>query len=237
MRHYVGLMGGIGSRFVLGLAATLAVFGTLAGTASAGTTIFASEDCCNYEPGPYIQDLGDLATFDNTLSTAPHDVRASQLGPDGAPLFSSAVISGGGTSTVRGTQYLKAGTYPFFCIIHGSSMSGDLTIDGSKGTVVPRPSTRVSFVKQKLRQVRKSGVRVKVTAVTASKPVRITATKGKTTIAVKSGLSLGAGKSRTLTLPLTKAGCKAISKGKTVQIKLKATVPFGKPSTASRKVR
>lgn len=230
-------MGGMSSRITLGLAAALAVVGLSVGTANAGTTIVASPVNYTFEPGPYVQDLGEVATFDNSLSPAYHDVTTDDKGPDGARLFGSAMIPGGETTVVEGTQYLKAGTYPFYCSLHGSGMRGDLIVDGSKGEAVPRPLVRVSFVKQKLKRVRKAGVRVKLKAVTASKPVTVTASKGKTVLGTKRKLVFKAGQTRTLTIPLTGKGRKAIRKGKVVKITLRTSVPFGKPSSATRKVR
>jgi plastocyanin len=209
-----------------------------AGTANAtGVSIVASPDCCSFEPGPYVQGLGETAVFDNAGASAPHNVESTQTGPDGQPLFAAEGILGGQTTPVNGTQYLKAGTYPFFCTIHGPSMSGELTIDGSQGKVVPRPSVKLSFVKQKLKRVRKAGVKVKVKATAASKGVEVTATKGKVKLGSKSGLTLKAGQTKTVTLRLTKAGRKALKKVKVAKIKLKAKVPFGKTASASRRVR
>jgi len=224
-------------RIALGLAVGLMALGAWTGTANAGVSIIPSPTCCTFEAGPFVQGLGEVATFDNTGTTAPHDVESTQKGPDGQPLFAAEGTLGGSTSPVIGTQYLAAGSYPFYCTIHGPSMKGVLTIDGGSGTVVPRPSVKVGFVAQKLKQVRRSGVKVKITAVTAAKGIAVKATKGKLVLGSKGGLSLKAGQSKTLTLPLTKAGRNALKKPKVVQIKLKATVAFGKPATASRRVR
>lgn len=228
----------MGSRIALGLALLVAGLGAMVGTANAGTTIRSSSTCCTFDAGPYVQDLGDIATFDNSQSTSPHDVVAKQKGPDGKPLFAAAAVLGGQSSTVYGTQYLDAGTYGFYCTIHGPSMSGELIVDPGKGTVVPRPSVKVSVLAQKLGQVKKSGVKVKIQAVTASKNVTVTASLGKVKLGSKGGTTLAAGQSKPLTIPLSKAGRKAISKvKKSVQISVKATLPFGKPATANRRVR
>ena len=226
----------MGSRIALGLAVTLAALAATATSANAAAMIMPSPTCCTFEAGPWIQDQGETSILDNTATTSPHDIQATATGPDGNPLFRSEVDVGGGTEPVDGTQYLAAGTYPFFCTIHGPSMKGDLTVT-SNGTPARRPSVKVSFVKQKLKQVRKSGVRVKLTAPTASKGVTVVAKKGKVRIGAKRGLAFKAGQTRTVTIPLTKAGRKAISKGKVIKIAVQATVPYGKPSNATRKLR
>lgn len=230
-------MGGIGSRIAVGLAVAMATLVAMSGAAGAGTTIVASPVGFTFEPGPYVQDLGEVATFDNSQSTAPHDVTSTQRGPDGKPLFFAPGIAGGMTNTVKGTQYLGAGTYPFFCTIHGSTMSGDLTIDGRKGTVVPRPSIRVAILKQRLKKVRRSGLNVRIRAVTASGGVAVLVRKGRTVLGSRRGLAFEAGQVRTVKVPLTKAGRRAIRKGKSAKVTARATVPFGKTSVASRKLR
>lgn len=230
-------MGGMSSRIALGLTVVLAAFGASTGGANAATSIVADPTALTFLPGPYVQGLGETAILDNSQSETYHDVTANQAGPDGKPLFASPMIPGGTTAAVDGTQYLTAGTYPFFCTLHGAGMSGNLVVDGSTGKVVPRPAVRVSFARQKLKQVRKRGVRVTVKALAASKSVTVTASKGKVLLGAKRGLGFRAGQTRTLTLPLTRQGRKAIRKGKVVKIKLNTTLPFGKPSTATRKVR
>jgi hypothetical protein len=229
-------MGGIGSKILLGLATCVAACIGVAGTAGAAATVVADPICCTYTGGPFVQGMGEIANFQNASETTYHDTVSTQNGPDGKPLFGAEPIPGLASAPLAGTQYLKAGTYPFFCTLHGSAMSGDLVIDGS-GTPVPRPSVKATFVAQKLKALRKSGVRIKLRAATAVKGVRVVATKGKVVIGSKSGIALGAGKSRVYTLPLTKAGRKAVRKGKFVQVTVKSTVPFGKPSSATRKVR
>ncbi|MBN8867671.1 MAG: hypothetical protein J0H98_08955 [Solirubrobacterales bacterium] len=224
-------------RVTLGLSVLVAVFGASTGTSIAGTTILPNPDCCTFEPGPYSQDLGDVATFDNTGSTSPHNVTSTATGPDGRPLFYSVSLLGGQSAEVKGTQYLPAGTYPFICTFHSPGMSGELIVDGGKGTIAARPTVRVSFAAQRLATVKRRGVKVKVKAVTASSGVAITAFRGKLKLGSKAGIKLAAGQTRTVTLPLTKAARRAIRKAKAVPIKLKATVLFGKPSTANRRVR
>ena len=56
---------------------------------------------------------------------APHDVVSVDKGPDGAPLFATAIVAPGGTTTLRGLEDLESGkTYEFFCTLHAGSMRG-----------------------------------------------------------------------------------------------------------------
>lgn len=231
-------MGGTRTKIALAAAACLAAFTGLTASANAATTIVADPTCCLFQPGPLIQGLGETAQFQNGAEVTPHDVTSTEAGPDGNPLFFSEPIVGGQVTPVAGTEYLTAGNYPFFCNLHGTSMSGELIIDGSSGKAKPRPSLKAQIANQKLKTVRKRGVlKVKVTAVTAVAGATVIASKGKVELGLKEKVSLGAGKSATYSLRLTNAGRKAIRKGKTVQVTIKASAPFGKPASATRKLR
>lgn len=220
----------------MGLATCVAAAFAMCGSAGAVTTVVADPTCCTYSGSPFVQGLGEVATFQNAAEVTPHDATSTQRGPDGKALFYSPIISGGESAPIAGTQYLGPGTYPFYCTLHGAAMSGELVIEDT-GTVVPRPSVKVTIVAQKLKALRRGGVKVKLTARTASRGISVVATKGKVRLGARSKINLGAGRSRTFRLPLTKAGRKAVAKGRSVKVKVKATVPFGKPSTATRKVR
>ncbi len=209
-----------------------------AGPASAADSIVAEKECCTFVSGPFFQDLGEIPLFVNPVDANPHNVTSTSTGPDGGALFRSQTVGADSTTPVAGAQYLKAGTYPFFCTLHGSGMSGELVVDGDKGTVVARPSIRVSIPAQPLKKVRKSGkLKVRVKATTASQGISIRARKGKKSVTSSSKLSLTAGAGRTVKLKLTGAGKKALAKGRKVAISAVGTVAFGKPSSAKRKLR
>jgi plastocyanin len=81
-------------------------------------------------------DQGEEVTFQN-LDLVDHDVVADGKGPDGQPLFRSALVARGASSVVAGTEFLTSGSYGFFCSLH-SNMRGTLTIT-SAGAPKPRP--------------------------------------------------------------------------------------------------
>lgn len=210
-----------------------------AAPAAAADTITADLSCCTFGAGPYFQDLGEVPVFDNPVAAdAPHNVTAVAFGPDGGRLFRSRTIAAGDTTPVSGTQFLGAGDYPFFCTLHGASMSGTLTVDGSKGTVAPRPSIRVWIPSQRLRWVRRSGrLKVKVRVLTGSVGIRLLARRGKRTIGSVSNIRMAEGSTRTVTVRLSRAGRRAVSRGRKQAISVRGTVAFGRPGAARKTIR
>lgn len=208
-------------------------------TASAAETITADLSCCTFPAGPYEQDLGEIPTFENPVGAdAPHNVTSTAKGPDGGPLFRSQTIAAGSSSPVEGTQYLGAGTYPFYCTLHGFSMSGDILVTGDKGTVAPRPRVRVTIPNQRLISIRKSGIiRVTVKALAGSSSVNFLAKSGTRQLASASAVAVASGATKTVRLKLTRAGRTAIAKGRRASISVKGSVAFGSPVTARRTVR
>lgn len=225
--------------FMTVLIAAAAMFAFAQGSASAADTITADLSCCTFAPGPYGQDLGEIPTFDNPVGAdAPHNVTSTVRGPDGAPLFRSRTIGAGSTSPVAGTQYLAGGTYPFYCTLHGLSMGGELLVSADVGTIVPRPAIRVSIPSQSLRAIRKSGtVKVSVKALSGSPRVNLSVKSGAKTVASASRIAINSGATRTIRVKLTRAGSKALSKGRKAVISVKGSVAFGSPVSAKRTVR
>lgn len=228
-------MGETNLRYVLGLIAAVTLALGVAPAAQASIT--SAIDCCTFDEGPFTQEAGVTATYSNPADSdgAPHNVTSTAKGPDGKSLFESETIFAGKSASVDGTQYLSPGTYPFFCSIHGPSMSGDIVVSG--GNAVPRPKLKLSLPGQKIKQVRRSGkLKVKVKAVTPSSGIRVTVSKGKKKLGKASGLTIKKG-TRTVKVKLTKAGRKAIKRGKVVKFTVKATVAYGKSAVTARKLR
>lgn len=191
-------------------------------------------ECCTFSPTTFTIDAGSVAQFQNLTDTT-HDVSASQKGQDGAKLFSSKQIKQG-TVPINGTQYLAPGTYHFICAIHGSGMSADLIV--GPGTPQARPSATVAVPQQTLGSVTKQG-KLKITAKgkVAAKGVTIVAKKGKTTLGQLKNQSIPAGKTKTLKIPLSSSGKKALKNVSQASVTVTATVPFGKTAKASRTLK
>jgi plastocyanin len=223
-----------GRKAIVGLAVTGAAAFGAAHALGVTETITSSPACCTFAKPTFTLDPGQVATFQNP-GGASHNVFASGNGPDGAVLFSSDTITSGQAS-VNGTQYLGPGSYPFVCTIH-AGMSANLVVTGN-GSPVARPGVVLTVVSKKLHRVLASGkLNVKVSASALSSDVELTARKGARKLGSQSNIDLAAGASRTVKLPLTQSGKKALKHLESAKVKVSAAVPFGSPATAKRTLR
>jgi plastocyanin len=217
----------------------VAVAVTGAAALGAGQALGASESittstaCCSFGKASFTIDQGTVATFQNLdPGAAPHDVTAVGSGADGNPLFRSATINLGQTP-VTGTDSLAPGTYRFFCAVHPTQMSGELVVTGSGS-----PGVAVKILSRNLAGVVSSHkLKVKLLAVTARNDVSVTARKGTRMLGSKRGIDLPAGASRTVGLPLSRAGRNYLKNLGTAKVKVTATVPGSKPASATRRLR
>ena len=181
-------------------------------------------------------DQGEKVTFRNN-DVASHDVTATGNGPDGKPLFRSAVIGQGKSAPVEGTEYLTTGQYPYVCSLH-ANMKGTIQVNAN-GTPVPRPgggapapgapapgagpkdeqapTVRLAITSNAIRAVRRGrALRAKLTVderarVTLRAVARPRAGAKLITFAVGSVHMTGAG-SRQVSLKLTRAGRRALAR-------------------------
>ncbi len=205
----------------------------------AATADVVSQDaCCLFTKSTYQSDQGEIPNFVNpsTAEVGSHNVTAKdKLG--GKPLFRSKTVGIGKSVPIDGLQYLSAGTYKFVCSIHPDSMKATFVIS-NKGTPVARPKINVSIPAQRLNRVRGSGkLKVKVKAVTKSAGISIVARKGAKLIGKKSGLTLGAGRTRTVKVALSARGRKALRGRKSAAVSAAGSVPFGLPDSGRRILR
>jgi plastocyanin len=156
-------------KVLVGLVATVVagVTATLAWAAPAEIKTTASD---TFSAPSFTHDAGTVAKLIHT-GGGPHNVTASDLGPDHQALFRSSTISNGQTP-VRGSQYLAAGSYPFVCTRH-PGMGATLIVTGTFSQA--RPTARVKALDRSLRRVVKNDeLRARVT-ITGSEKVVITA--------------------------------------------------------------
>jgi plastocyanin len=219
---------------IVGLAVTGAAAFGATHALGVSETITSSQACCTFAKPSFSLDPGQVAAFQNPGGVS-HNVFASDNGPDGEPLFTSATIDSGQTP-VNGTQYLTAGSYRFVCTIH-PEMAADLVVTGN-GSPVARPDVDLTVVSKKLKRVLGSGkLKVKVSASALSSDVVLTARKGARKLGSKRNIDLEAGASRTVKLPLTQSAKNALEDLESAKVKVSGAVPFGATATAKRKLR
>ncbi len=220
------------------LVAAIAAVGLMAMGAGyafgASETVTSSPACCTYSKATYTIDAGSVGSFQNQTAGIPHTMTASGDGPDNKPLFDTGAVSSGQTAAAKGTQFLAPGTYHFFCMIHGPSMSADLIVTGN-GAPVGRPEVSLKFLSKDLSKVASSGkLKLKLSAATASDGIVVSAKKGAKKLGPVKKVDLAAGGSRVVKLPLNSSARKALGDLSKAKVKATAEVPFGAPAHAKR---
>jgi plastocyanin len=194
-------------------------------------TITTSPQCCSFSQPTFTIDAGQVATFNNPDS-ASHNVTATTQGPDGKELFVSPTVSGGQTQ-VNGTQYLQPGSYDFMCTIHPGMTA---TLQVGAGTPLARPAVTLKILSSKIDKVVSSRtLKVKLSAAAESDGVSLLARKGARRIGSKK-VDVAAGTSETAKLHLSGAGKHALEDLGAAKVSVTATVPFGSPASAKRKL-
>ena len=188
----------------------------------------------SFSGGPFNTDQGLTVPFKNN-GLSSHNVTATATGPDGKPLFRSSTISGGGSGTVNGTQYLPSGDYPFFCTIHGSAMSGTLHVTGA-GTALARPQITLKVTSRKLGTVAKKGkLQVQVTSSAQAEGAALEAKLGKASLG-KGTFNLAAGPQSEV-LKLNKRGKAKLAQKSKATVLVTGDVPFGSPASTRAKLK
>ena len=168
-------------------------------------------------------DQGERVVFTNT-DVAEHDVVARDPGPDGKPLFRSELASAGSTVPVEGTEYLVTGSYAFFCSLH-TQMQGTLNVS-SAGTPAPRPGAgpelEVKVLDTRIARVKRQGaLRVRVTTGGAA-TVQMTA-RAKGSAFARGTEKFSGAKTKTIRLPLTRAGRRLVKRARRIAVTVAAT--------------
>ena len=231
------MSGGTRTAVVVGLVCLGLGIGS--GTANAAPAeITAADECCEFTAGPFEQPRGEVARFLNPdTADAIHNVYSTDLGPDRMPLFYSGTIEPGNESPVRGTQYLEAGSYPFFCSVHPATMSGELQVTDS-GTPAERPSLRLAIPAQRLGAVAARGIlRVTVSSPGAASRGSLKVQVGKSAIRPATALELAAGATREIRVKIPAKVRRAIKGRRSVAVAAEAEVRFGSPVNARRVIK
>ena len=214
-------------RGALAGAASVAVLGLGAAVAWAAPAAIEGTGANTFNATSYAHDGGTVAQL--TVTGSNHNVTAYANGPDGKTLFRSGTISSG-TTPVNGTQYLSAGSYPFFCTIHPDTMQATLNV---AGTGLPRPTVDVAVSSRKLSKVLKKGKLAVKVRTTGAPEVALAAVLGKRTIATGTVRAGGT----TAALKLTKSGRQALAGKDKATVKVTGSIEFGAPDTAKAKLK
>jgi plastocyanin len=120
--------------------AAIAALAAAPASASAETVVEA-QTVWRFGALSYTIDQGEPVLFRNAdaASPGPHNVTASDAGPDGKPLFQSSTIENGGEAPVTGAPQLTTGSYDFICSVH-PFMQATLEVS-DKGTPAPPPGS------------------------------------------------------------------------------------------------
>lgn len=225
----------------MGAATALACF-VLAGFGSgmalaSPAEIVAADKCCAFVDGPFEQPRGEVASFVNPVTAdAPHNVESTQTGPDGRPLFFSRTISSGARADVRGTQYLRAGRYPFVCSLHGP-MTGELVVTDT-GVAVRRPSVRLAIPTQRLRAVSgKRVLRVAAFSPTGVSGASLQVRLGRAAVGKRVRLDLPVGARRSVKVRIPAKVARKVKGKRSVAFRAQVSVPFGKPASSRRVIK
>ena len=131
-------------RLVAAAALGVAAVALPATAASEGSPTIETEDPVHHwKPPAATIEAGGAIVFKNPSATVPHGVHWVS-GP-GTPSCEPSVPVGtspaaSGTSWSGSCTFAAAGTYTFYCTVHGASMSGTITVSGA-GTKEPPGET------------------------------------------------------------------------------------------------
>ena len=159
-----------------------------------------------------------------------HDADATGNGPDGEALFRSELTRS--AAPVSGTQYVPQGVYPFVCTVHNGMVS---SLNVNSGTPLPRPQVKLKVRSTSLAQVLKTAaIKVKTTVTGGQgEAARVNVKLGKRTI----GIARKAFSTQVLKIALTSKGRATLAKRSQAKVKAEATIDFGAPAGAKRKLR
>lgn len=110
---------------VLALAAVVAP-GAPSAPAAAAIDQVVTTVAYQFAPAVVVVEEGGGLVYANA-DVAPHDVTATEEGPDGRPRFASDTIVQGETARVHGVDLLPLGSYGFLCTLH-PEMRGTLEV-------------------------------------------------------------------------------------------------------------
>lgn len=86
---------------------------------------------------------GGTVSFQDSSGSVPHGVVWETGNPE-TPACNGVPIDEGQTSWKGSCSFTKAGTYRYYCSVHGMAMSGTIVVDPPATTPAPTPTTPVT---------------------------------------------------------------------------------------------
>jgi plastocyanin len=132
-------------RFLVAAALGVAAVALPATAASEGTPTIETEDPVHHwKPPTATIEAGGAIVFKNASTTVAHGIRwisapAAPTCEPSVPVGTSAAASG--TNWTGGCTFAVAGTYTFYCTVHGASMSGTITVNAAGAKEPPGETT------------------------------------------------------------------------------------------------
>jgi plastocyanin len=115
-----------------------AVFVVVPAIAESSPTVSGTESLM-WSPREVSVKPGGMVTFQNTSSSVPHGI-VWEAGNPSTPPCSGVPVNKGETNWKGTCTFTSAGTYRYFCFVHGKAMSGTVTV----GSSTPPTVTRIS---------------------------------------------------------------------------------------------
>src|SRR5208282_6642666 len=125
---------------VAALGAAVAVIPSMSSSAATSTATVSGTETLMWSPMEVSISAGGTVTFEDQSKSIPHGV-VWQSGPE-TPACSGVPINEGKTNWKGSCTFTRAGTYHYYCIIHGPHMSGTIQVgEPSGGTTTTTTTT------------------------------------------------------------------------------------------------
>jgi plastocyanin len=108
-------------------------------SSEAGPTVSGLESIM-WSPAQVTVASGSVVSFQNSSSLVPHGVVWESGNPE-TPVCNGVPIDEGQTNWKGSCTFTRAGTYTYYCSVHGMAMSGTIVVGAPATTPTPTPTT------------------------------------------------------------------------------------------------
>jgi plastocyanin len=121
------------------LGATVAVVPSIGSPTASSNAKVAGLDDLMWSPAEVTVTAGGTVTFEDASKTIPHGV-VWQAGPE-TPSCKGVPIDEGRSDWSGSCTFTRAGTYTYYCYVHGMHMSGTINVEGPGATTTETTTT------------------------------------------------------------------------------------------------